>query len=151
MYTSVIFLFSSNTIYIIMTLFIVAVLYLANEIDLKKMRKLISLKYSSSEVKVNIASSAVIKGKKLPSPAKKFLIGNLDLLGGYESPFEAFGVLKEKYGNVFALQMGSTPAVVVNGYENIKEVVLTKGDKFDARPNFNRFNILFDGDKENCE
>lgn len=47
--------------------------------------------------------------------------------------------------------MGSVPAVVVNGFENIKEVLLTKAEDFDSRPNFNRINILFDGDKENCE
>lgn len=147
MYNSVIFLFSSNTIYIIMTLIIFFVLFFANEIDLKKLRKSVSIRYSS-DMKVKTVRR---KGKKLPGPSKKFLIGNLDLLSGYETPFQAFGVLKETYGNVFSLQMGSVPAVVVNGYENIKEVLLTKGEKFDARPNFNRFNILFDGDKENCK
>lgn len=99
----------------------------------------------------DIRVKTVRKGKRLPGPTKKFLIGNLDLFGGYESPFQAFGVLKEKYGNVFSLQMGTVPAVVVNGYANIKEVLLTKGDKFDARPNFHRFNILFNDDKENCK
>lgn len=130
-------LFSSNTIYIVMMCCILTVLILANEMSFKG-SKLKNVKISENK-------------KKAPGPAKKFFIGNLDLLDGYETPFQAFGILAKKYGDVFSLQLGSVPTLVVNGYENIKEVLLTKGDKFDARPNFQRFNMLFGGDKENCK
>lgn len=88
---------------------------------------------------------------KAPGPARKFFIGNLDLLDGYETPFQAFGVLAKKYGKVFSLRLGNVDALVVNGYENIKEVLLSKSEKFDSRPNFKRFAMLFGGDKENCK
>jgi cytochrome P450 family 307 subfamily A len=42
-------------------------------------------------------------------------------------------------------------AIVVNGIDNIKEVLIHKGHHFDGRPNFRRYNLLFSGNKENCK
>ena len=39
--------------------------------------------------------------------------------------------------------------MVVNDPKSVKEVLITKGAHFDARPNFRRFEFLFGGDKEN--
>lgn len=87
---------------------------------------------------------------ELNGPVPLPMIGSLHLLRGYKVPYEAFVHLSTKYGDVFKIQLGSTNCVVVNGLDNIREVLMTKGDHFDWRPNFQRFNLMFNGDKRNC-
>lgn len=87
-----------------------------------------------------------------PGPKPWPILGSLHLLGKYEVPYMAFGELAKTYSSqVIKLRMGSVPCVVVNGLENIKEVLITKGHQFDSRPNFSRYHRLFCGDKENCK
>jgi cytochrome P450 family 307 subfamily A len=89
--------------------------------------------------------------KEAPGPKKKFIIGNLDALNGFEIPYQAFSVLEKKYGKIIKLQLGNVPTMVINGVEAIKEVLVTKGHHFDSRPNFQRYHMLFSGNKENCK
>ncbi|XP_066261781.1 cytochrome P450 307a1-like [Euwallacea similis] len=84
-----------------------------------------------------------------PSPAKLPLIGHLHLLGGYEVPYQAFTDLRNKFGDVVKLQLGSVKCVVVNEQKKIREVLVTRGHHFDCRPNFERYQRLFSGNKEN--
>lgn len=79
------------------------------------------------------------------------VIGSLHLLSRYKVPAEAFRVLATAYGDVFKIRLGSMPCIVVNGLDNIREVLMAKGDHFDGRPNFQRYNLIFNGDKRNCE
>ncbi|KAF7266486.1 cytochrome P450 307a1-like [Rhynchophorus ferrugineus] len=84
-----------------------------------------------------------------PSPRKVPIIGHMHLLAGYEVPYQAFVDLGKKFGSVFKLQLGSVKCVVVNGQRNIREALVTKGHHFDYRPNFERYQQLFSGNKEN--
>ncbi|KAJ8953694.1 hypothetical protein NQ314_007302 [Rhamnusium bicolor] len=86
-----------------------------------------------------------------PTPTRIPIIGHLHLLGGYEVPYQAFNFLGKKYGNVVNLQLGNVKCVVVNGQKNIREALVTKGHHFDSRPNFQRYQQLFSGNKENCK
>lgn len=87
-----------------------------------------------------------------PGPKPWPILGSLHLLGQYEIPYMAFADLAQQYNSpVIKLRMGSVPCVVVNGLENIKEVLIVKGQLFDSRPNFKRYHLLFCGDKENCK
>lgn len=86
-----------------------------------------------------------------PGPKPYPIIGNLPVMGGYEVPYQAFDVLAKQYGPIISLRLGSVPTVVVNGIENIKEVLITKTTHFDSRPNFRRYHDLFSGNKQNCE
>lgn len=163
MYNSVlILLFSSNTIYIVMSCFILTMVLIANELKLIKLIKkkkngesevdkysVIIDENNNSLINDNGVSSEVLK--EAPGPKPKFIIGNLDALNGYEVPFQAFTTLAEKYGEIIKLRMGSVPTMVINGIENIKEVVVTKGHHFDSRPDFRRYHMLFSGDKNNCK
>ncbi|CAH0393486.1 unnamed protein product [Bemisia tabaci] len=88
-------------------------------------------------------------GLELPGPTPWPIIGSLHLMGSYDVPYKAFGALAEKYGQVYKLQLGNLPCVVVNGLDNIREVLMSKAQFFDARPNFKRYNDLFAGDKAN--
>lgn len=87
-----------------------------------------------------------------PGPKPLPIIGNLHQMAKYDAnPFEGFTQLSAQYGSVFSLMMGATPAVVVNTTEGLKEVLITKGPKFDGRPDFHRWNLYFDGDRQQCE
>ncbi|XP_046617946.1 cytochrome P450 307a1-like [Neodiprion virginianus] len=85
-----------------------------------------------------------------PGPKPWPILGSLHILGRYDVPYKAFADLARIYDSqIIKLRMGSVPCVVVNGLENIKEVLIAKGAQFDSRPNFARYHQLFCGDKEN--
>lgn len=86
-----------------------------------------------------------------PGPKPYPIIGNLACLDGYEVPYQAFDDLAKKYGPIISLRLGSVKTVVVNGIDNIKEVLITKSPHFDSRPNFRRYHELFSGNKQNCK
>lgn len=87
-----------------------------------------------------------------PGPKPWPVLGSLHILGRYDVPYKAFADLVKMYNSqIIKLQMGSVPCVVVNGLENIKEILVTKGHHFDSRPNFVRYHLLFCGNKENCK
>lgn len=86
-----------------------------------------------------------------PGPRPWPLIGSLHLLGGSETPFQAFSALSKLYGNVFSIDLGTSRCVVVNNFRLIKEVLITKGADFGGRPDFLRFHKLFGGDRNNCK
>lgn len=157
MYNSMFLLFSSNTIYIMLTCFILTIILIANDLNVRQLKKKLSLKslLQSRLSQLNIfngnSNNNNVIEKQAPGPKSKFIIGNLDILAGYDIPYKAFSVLAEQYGNVIKLQMGNVPSLVINGLENIKEVLIYKGHHFDSRPNFKRFQMLFDGNKENCK
>ncbi|CAK9817139.1 Cytochrome P450 307a1 [Anthophora quadrimaculata] len=85
-----------------------------------------------------------------PGPKPWPILGSLHILGRYDVPYKAFADLVRDFDcQVIKLRMGSMPCVVVNGLENIKEVLTIKGHHFDSRPNFARYHLLFGGNKEN--
>lgn len=86
-----------------------------------------------------------------PQPRRFPVIGHLHLLAGYEIPYQAFAVLRRKYGDIVRLQLGGVKSLMVSGHKSIREILVTKGHHFDSRPNFQRYSMLFSGDKENCE
>lgn len=149
--SAVLLLFGSNTIYIVMTCFILTLILIANELNIKLLKKKFPSKnYASKYAVIDENNNGEIL-KEAPGPKPKFIVGNLDALDGYEIPYQAFNDLAEKYGNVVKLQLGSVPSMVINGMENIKEVLVHKGHHFDSRPNFRRYHMLFSGNKENCK
>ncbi|PVD37570.1 hypothetical protein C0Q70_00166 [Pomacea canaliculata] len=110
----------------------------------------------SREVKVTAAVFAVTlvavklmsslsKGRyKLPpGPRNLPLVGYLPFLGKH--PTVVFSSLRNIYGDVFSIQMGSFPAIVLNGMDAIKEALVTKGDDFSARPPFTTARLLNEG------
>lgn len=150
-------LFSSNTLYIMVTCFVLTLILIVNELNSKQLKKRLLWKKASTavaglvnEMKRNSGniSSGIVEA---PGPKGKFIVGNLDVLNGYDIPYQAFSDLAQKYGKIIKLQMGSVPSLVINGVENIKEVLIYKGSHFNARPNFQRYHILFSGNKENCK
>lgn len=151
MFTStLLFLFSSNTIYIVLVCFVITLALIANELNINSINRKIKLS-AVNKMDENNNNNEVPKLKEAPGPKRKILIGNLDSLNGYEIPYQAFSVLEKQYGKIVKLQLGRVPSMVINGVDAIKEVLVTKGHHFDSRPNFKRYHMLFSGNKENCK
>ncbi|XP_055596993.1 cytochrome P450 307a1-like [Uranotaenia lowii] len=156
-------LFSSNTVYLMVAFLMVALVMILTEFqlkvnpnsDLKAIGRKIIYGQWWSVFSLFVSYDGQVQGKevkvirKAPGPKRFPIIGSLKELDGYEVPYEAFNVLGKKYGPVVSLKMGSYEAIVVNGIEHIKEVLINKAQSFDSRPNFNRYNRLFAGNKEN--
>ncbi|CRL02363.1 CLUMA_CG015300, isoform A [Clunio marinus] len=144
---AVMLLFSSNTLYIVMTFFVLTLILITNDLNISVMRKKMLKKNEHRKYSVmvdeNNNDKVDEKLKEAPGPKPKMIVGNLDALDGYEIPYQAFSVLAEKYGKIIKLQLGSVPSMVINGMENIKEVLVSKGQHFDSRPNFKRYHMLF--------
>lgn len=140
---STLLLFSSNTIYILITCISIAIVLVLSEFSVKRVEKnkLYNKKINNNQV----------NKLRAPGPKRYPIIGNLISLDGYEVPYQAFNDLSKTFGSIISLQLGSVPTIVVNGIENIKEVLIQKSDHFDSRPNFRRYHQIFCGDKENCK
>ena len=61
------------------------------------------------------------------------LVGSLPFMGGGDI-CEVFTRFRRKYGDLFTIYMGSTPVVVVCGYDNVKYLLLDKGNVTSDRP-----------------
>lgn len=132
--SSIVFkLFSSNTVFIILPCVVLTLIMLLVE---KKSKK-------------NYSDEPFVK--RAPGPMSLPILGNLYSMAGYELPYQSFGALAKRFGDIINLKLGPQQAVVVNGIENIKEVLIAKSSHFDSRPNFKRYHDLFSGNKENCK
>lgn len=123
---------STFSVYLIILLTIVIVLFLLNQ-------------YIGEKFSKNSWCS------EPPTPMSLPIIGHLHLLGGYEVPYQAFTDLGKKYGDIVKLKLGNVNSVVVNGQDNIREVLGSKNSYFDGRPNFERYAQLFGGSRSNCK
>lgn len=157
MYNSMFLLFSSNTLYITVTCFVLTLILIVNELNSKQLKRKFLWKSATTavtglvnEMKSNNNSSSC-GSVEAPGPRGKFIVGNLDILDGYDIPYKAFTDLAQKYGKIIKLRLGTVPCLVINGVESIKEVLIYKGHHFNARPNFKRYHMLFSGNKENCK
>lgn len=86
-----------------------------------------------------------------PAPREWPFIRHLYLMNRYKVPYRVFSDIMADLGSIFSLNLGTVPCVVINGLHNIREVLTAKGDHFDSRPSFRRYNQLFKSDKNNCK
>lgn len=104
---------------------------------------------------LRIESENSIKAKRkllqAPGPRPWPIIGNLDIIGQFNNPFQGFGALTKNYGDIYSLTLGHTRCLVVNNLDLIKEVLNKNGKFFGGRPEFLRYHKLFGGDRNNCE
>lgn len=140
-------LFSSNTLLFLMTYFVLALILLADGLKMKQLKNQFVLWKSVFGMVTSNNKDKI----EAPGPKGKFITGNLKIFHGYDIPYKAFSDLAQKYGKIFKLKIGNVPSLVVTGMENIMEVLIHNGHHFNARPNFKRYHVIFQGSKENCK
>uniref|UniRef100_A0A8D8TKG2 Cytochrome P450 307a1 n=2 Tax=Cacopsylla melanoneura TaxID=428564 RepID=A0A8D8TKG2_9HEMI len=84
-----------------------------------------------------------------PGPRPFPVIGNLACFRDCDTPFRVFTDLSKEYGDIYSLQMGTTPCIVVNSFELIKEILIVQGSIFGGRPDFIRYHRIFGNDRNN--
>ncbi|KAK6187152.1 hypothetical protein SNE40_005240 [Patella caerulea] len=85
-----------------------------------------------------------LKRNKIPGPRGVPFFGYLPFFG--KNPQKTFFNLRKRYGDIFSIQMGSFPAVVIHGKDVIREALVTSGDDFAGRPNFYTTQLLDNGE-----
>lgn len=81
--------------------------------------------------------------KKLPGPFPLPFIGNLLSLS--KNPHLSLTKMSETYGDVFQIQIGTKPVLVLSGLETIRQALLKQGDAFLGRPDLFTFRLIGDG------
>ncbi|KFQ07192.1 cytochrome P450 2H1 [Haliaeetus albicilla] len=84
------------------------------------------------------------KEKQPPGPITLPIVGNILQLNMWNLP-ESLKKLSKKYGPVFTIYLGPQKAVVLYGYEVVKEALIDQADDFSGRGNLPLFKKLFQG------
>uniref|UniRef100_A0A8C9TVD7 Cytochrome P450 1A n=1 Tax=Scleropages formosus TaxID=113540 RepID=A0A8C9TVD7_SCLFO len=81
--------------------------------------------------------------KRPPGPIPWPFIGNLLQMG--EQLHICLTRLRDKYGDVFKVKMGSLVVVVLSGYDTIKQALVRQGESFAGRPDLFSFSAVANG------
>uniref|UniRef100_UPI00398F625D cytochrome P450 1A1 isoform X2 n=1 Tax=Pristiophorus japonicus TaxID=55135 RepID=UPI00398F625D len=81
--------------------------------------------------------------KKPPGPPTVPLIGHTLALGG--DPHLTLTALGQKYGDIYQIQIGTRPVLVLSGLDTLKQALIKQGDDFAGRPNLYSFSFINDG------
>ncbi|NWU74630.1 CP2H1 protein, partial [Onychorhynchus coronatus] len=84
------------------------------------------------------------KGKEPPGPFSLPIVGNILQLNVWNVP-ESLKKLSKKYGPVFTVHLGPRKAVVLYGYDVLKEALIDQGDDFSGRGILPLMEKLFQG------
>ncbi|KAL8220006.1 UNVERIFIED_CONTAM: hypothetical protein K2H54_037631 [Gekko kuhli] len=71
-------------------------------------------------------------GRLPPGPRPLPIVGNLFQLDP-KNMLKSLMVLRESYGSVYTIHLGSQPFVVLCGYQAVKEALVDRGDEFSGR------------------
>ncbi|XP_075816248.1 cytochrome P450 2D27-like [Microtus pennsylvanicus] len=81
-----------------------------------------------------------------PGPVPLPGLGNLLQVDFENMPYSVYK-LRQRYGDVFSLQMGWKPVVVINGLKAVREVLVTRGEDTADRPPMPVYNVMGYGPK----
>lgn len=81
--------------------------------------------------------------QQLPGPKPLPIIGNLLELG--KRPYLSLTSMSKRYGDVFQIQIGMRPVVVLSGNETVRQALIKQGDEFAGRPDLYSFRYINDG------
>ena len=81
--------------------------------------------------------------RQLPGPRPLPIIGNVLELGGL--PHLSLSAMTKRFGNVFQIQIGMRPVVVLSGYEMVRQALVKQGEDFASRPDLYSFKFINDG------
>ncbi|XP_037547041.1 cytochrome P450 1A1 [Nematolebias whitei] len=80
---------------------------------------------------------------QLPGPKALPVIGNLLEVG--KTPYLSLTEMSKRYGDVFQVQLGSRPVVILSGLETVRQALVKQGDDFSGRPDLYSFSFINDG------
>ncbi|XP_074775942.1 cytochrome P450 2K4-like [Athene noctua] len=98
---------------------------------------LVALLYFLTSLKKSVCSLP-------PGPRPLPLIGNLNVVD-LKKPFQSLTELSKIYGNVFTVHFGPRKAVVLAGYETIKDALLNHAEEFGERAEIPIFRKMTQG------
>lgn len=81
--------------------------------------------------------------RPLPGPRALPLIGNVLEMG--KNPYLSLTAMGERYGDVFQIQIGMRPVVVLSGLETVRQALVKQGEDFSGRPDLYSFRYINDG------
>ena len=74
----------------------------------------------------------------IPGPTPWPILGNLPLFFGRKDPNKVFMELRDRYGNMVYITMGSQPLVLCYGYKVVYDVLVKNSEKTKHRPTWLR-------------
>ncbi|KAK5914812.1 hypothetical protein CesoFtcFv8_000463 [Champsocephalus esox] len=81
--------------------------------------------------------------RRLPGPKPLPIIGNVLEVGS--RPYLSLTAMSKRYGDVFQIQIGMRPVVVLSGSDTIRQALIKQGDDFAGRPDLPSFRLINDG------
>lgn len=81
--------------------------------------------------------------RRLPGPKPLPIIGNVLEVGN--KPYLSLTAMSKRYGDVFQIQIGMRPVVVLSGIETIRQALVKQGEEFAGRPDLYSFRFINDG------
>uniref|UniRef100_A0AAX7SSQ4 Cytochrome P450 1A n=1 Tax=Astatotilapia calliptera TaxID=8154 RepID=A0AAX7SSQ4_ASTCA len=81
--------------------------------------------------------------QQLPGPKPFPIIGNVLELGN--RPYLSLTSMSKRYGDVFQIQIGMRPVVVLSGNKTVRQALIKQGDEFSGRPDLYSFRYINDG------
>lgn len=81
--------------------------------------------------------------RKLPGPKPLPIIGNVLEVGS--KPYLSLTAMSKRYGDVFQIQIGMRPVIVLSGSETVRQALIKQGDEFASRPDLPSFSFINDG------
>lgn len=81
--------------------------------------------------------------RRLPGPKPLPIIGNVLELG--RRPYLSLTAMSKRYGDVFQIQIGMRPVVVLSGAETVRQALIKQGEDFASRPDLYSFKFVNDG------
>lgn len=81
--------------------------------------------------------------RQLPGPKPLPIIGNVLEVGN--KPYLSLTAMSKRYGDVFQIQIGMRPVVVLSGIETIRQALVKQGEEFSGRPDLYSFRFINDG------
>jgi cytochrome P450 family 1 subfamily A polypeptide 1 len=81
--------------------------------------------------------------RRLPGPKPLPIIGNALELG--DRPYLSLTAMAQRYGDIFQIQIGMRPVVVLSGHETVRQALIKQGDDFAGRPDLYSFQFINEG------
>ncbi|KAK1890651.1 Cytochrome P450 1A1 [Dissostichus eleginoides] len=81
--------------------------------------------------------------RRLPGPKPLPIIGNVLEVGS--RPYLSLTAMSKRYGDVFQIQIGMRPVVVLSGSDTIRQALIKQGEDFAGRPDLPSFRLINDG------